>query len=200
MILVVLTGGIGAGKSAVTKRLAERGAVIVDADGIVRELQVPGAPLLQVLADRFGAGIINDDGSLDRAGLAAIAFKDDESTRRSTRSCTRPCGPRSAGASMPARVRPRRRAGHAAAHGDRGLAYQGMVVVDTPIELAVERGRRAAGAARGRRPGADRQADLAARSAVAMADFVVDNGGDLPQLEAQVESLWAWIESLAPAG
>ena len=76
MIVVGLTGGIGAGKSTVSTMLAERGAVIVDADAIVRELQAPGAPLLDVLAARFGSGIIDADGALDRAALAAIVFDD----------------------------------------------------------------------------------------------------------------------------
>ena len=74
MKLVALTGGIGSGKSVVSGLLAEHGAVVIDADAIVHELQVPGAPLLDVLAERFGAGIIRPDGSLDRSGLAAIAF------------------------------------------------------------------------------------------------------------------------------
>ena len=79
MLLVALTGGIRSGNRPPRHGFAERGAVIVDADGIVRELQVPGAPLLTELAARFGAHILLADGSLDRAGLAAIAFKDDES-------------------------------------------------------------------------------------------------------------------------
>ncbi len=76
MIVVGLTGGIGAGKSTVSSMLAERGAVIVDADQIARDLQAPGAPLLDVMAARFGEHIINADGSLDRAAVAAIVFND----------------------------------------------------------------------------------------------------------------------------
>ena len=77
MILVGLTGGIGSGKSTVSALLAERGAVIVDADAIVKELQQAGTPLLAALAERFGAGIIRADGALDRPALAAIVFADD---------------------------------------------------------------------------------------------------------------------------
>src|SRR5215207_267070 len=76
MIVVGLTGGIGAGKSTVSSMLADRGAVIVDADKIARVLQAPGAPLLAVMADRFGEHIIAPDGSLDRAAVAAIVFND----------------------------------------------------------------------------------------------------------------------------
>ena len=196
MKLVVLTGGIGAGKSAVTKRLAARGALIVDADGIVRELQVPGAPLLQVLADRFGAHIINEDGSLDRAGLAAIAFKDDDSTE-ALNAIMHPA--------VRAEIRRRIDAERAT---DRivvldtplltvidGLAVDGMVVVDTPIELAVARVVEQRGLPEDDvRARIDKQ--ISREERVALADFVVDNGGDLPQLEAQVDALWAWIEAL----
>ena len=74
MILVGLTGGIGSGKSTVSQLLASRGAVIVDADAITRELQAPGEPLLGVIADRFGRDVIDADGSLIRQKLADIVF------------------------------------------------------------------------------------------------------------------------------
>ena len=76
MIVVGLTGGIGAGKSTVSALLAERGAVVVDADAIVRDVQRPGSPVLAAIAERFGAEVIAADGSLDRAALAAVAFSD----------------------------------------------------------------------------------------------------------------------------
>ena len=78
MILVGLTGGIGSGKSTVSAALAARGAVIIDADQITRELQAPGQPLLGELAARFGDGILTAEGALDRPALAAIAFGDAE--------------------------------------------------------------------------------------------------------------------------
>ena len=81
MLLVGLTGGIGAGKSTVSALLAERGAVIIDADAIVRELQEPGSPVLSAMAERFGAHIISDDGSLDRAAVAAVVLVDDIGAR-----------------------------------------------------------------------------------------------------------------------
>ena len=81
MILVGLTGGIGSGKSTVSAALAERGAVIVDADAIVREVQQPGSPVLTALAERFGSEVIAADGSLDRAAVATLAFTDPENLK-----------------------------------------------------------------------------------------------------------------------
>ncbi len=74
MILVGLTGGIGAGKSSVSAHLSELGAIIIDADAIVRELQQPGQPLVAAMAERFGPGILHADGSLDRASLASVGI------------------------------------------------------------------------------------------------------------------------------
>ena len=81
MILVGLTGGIGSGKSTVSALLAERGAVVVDADLVTRLVQQPGSPVLARLAERFGSNVIADDGSLDRPALAAIAFADPDALK-----------------------------------------------------------------------------------------------------------------------
>lgn len=78
MHLVGLTGGIGSGKSTVAARLAEHGVPVVDADAVAREIVEPGEPALDELVARFGDGILTGDGRLDRAGLAALAFVDDE--------------------------------------------------------------------------------------------------------------------------
>lgn len=74
MPLIALTGGIAAGKSTIARRLAHHGAVIVDADQIVRDVQAPGSPVLQRIADRFGADLITAQGALDRAALGARVF------------------------------------------------------------------------------------------------------------------------------
>jgi len=202
MLLVALTGGIGAGKSAVSSRLAERGAVIVDADGIVRELQVPGAPLLTALAARFGEHILLADGSLDRAGLAAIAFKDDESVA-------------ALNAIMHPAVRAEiRRRIDAEAATDRvvvldtplmtetvtkGLVFAAVIVVDTPIEIAVER----LVAQRGM-SAEDAMAriskQISREERVAGADIVIDNGGDVADLDAEVGALWDRLQGLRDAG
>jgi dephospho-CoA kinase len=202
MMLVALTGGMGAGKSAVSSRLAARGAIIIDADGIVRELQVPGAPLLTELANRFGPQIILADGALDRAGLAAIAFKDDESVA-------------ALNAIMHPAVRAEiRRQIDAQADTDRivvldtplmtetvtkGLVFAAVIVVDTPIEVAVERlvaqrGMSAEDAL------ARISKQISREERVAGADIVIDNGGDVASLDARVDELWARLQDLRDAG
>jgi dephospho-CoA kinase len=195
MKLVALTGGIGAGKSVVSKRLAARGAVIVDADAIVHALQVPRAPLLDELAARFGAGIIREDGSLDRAGLAAIAFKDDESVQALN------------GIMHPAvrteifrQVDAERDTDHIVVLDTPlmtptvvgGLEFAALVVVDVPIETAVER----VVSQRGM-PEDDARAriskQISREERIAKADRVIDNSGDLDQLDEQLDELWAWL-------
>ncbi|KAB1864992.1 dephospho-CoA kinase [Microbacterium algeriense] len=76
MPLIALTGGIASGKSTIARRLAEHGAVVVDADQIVRDVQSPGSPVLARIADTFGGAVIAADGSLDRAALGATVFGD----------------------------------------------------------------------------------------------------------------------------
>ncbi len=199
MKLVVLTGGIGAGKSSVTTRLAERGAVVVDADAIVRELQVPHAPLLQVLADRFGAHIINADGSLDRAGLAAVAFQDDESTH-ALNDIVHPA----VRAEIRRRIDAERATDHVVVLDTPlltvidGLDHHGMVVVDTPIDVAIE----CLVAQRGMSEDDARariSKQITREERLALADFVVDNSGDIAALEKQLDELWTWIGTL-PSG
>lgn len=81
MKIIGLTGGIGAGKSTVSRHLAEKGFEIIDADKISREIVTPGMPALAELQEAFGAEIVNPDGTLDRKGLAALVFGDDEKRR-----------------------------------------------------------------------------------------------------------------------
>ena len=76
MLVMGLTGGIGSGKSTVSALLAERGAVVVDADAVVREVQQPGTPVFAAMVERFGPGIVAADGSLDRAAVADRVFND----------------------------------------------------------------------------------------------------------------------------
>lgn len=79
MHLIALTGGIASGKSTVAARLAEHGAIIVDADLLAREVVEPGTPALRAIAQRFGPDVIATDGSLDRPRLGAIVFADEQS-------------------------------------------------------------------------------------------------------------------------
>ncbi|MES2171606.1 MAG: dephospho-CoA kinase [Actinomycetota bacterium] len=76
MYLIGLTGGIASGKSVVSRRLAEHGAVHIDADGLAREVVEPGTPGLAAIARRFGPSVVAADGSLDRPALGAIIFTD----------------------------------------------------------------------------------------------------------------------------
>lgn len=82
MPLIALTGGIASGKSTIAARLAEHGAVVIDADRIVRDVQTPGSPVLSRIATEFGAGMIRPDGTLDRARLGARVFDDAEALGR----------------------------------------------------------------------------------------------------------------------
>ena len=78
MYLIGLTGGIASGKSTIARRLAERGAVHIDADLLARVAVEPGSPALAAVVERFGPGVLNDDGSLNRAELGGIVFSDPE--------------------------------------------------------------------------------------------------------------------------
>ncbi|MEI3866517.1 dephospho-CoA kinase [Microbacterium sp. CCNWLW134] len=82
MSLLALTGGIASGKSTIARRLADHGAVVVDADAIVRHVQLPGSPVLTALAAEFGDDILREDGSLDRAALAGRTFGDAAAVER----------------------------------------------------------------------------------------------------------------------
>ncbi len=196
MILVGLTGGIGSGKSTVSAALAERGAVVVDADAIVRDVQQPGSPVLAKLAERFGAQVIAADGSLDRAALAAVAFSDPEALT-ALNGIVHPA----VAAEMNRRVAAEVTTDHVVVmdipllteNPREGL--QGKIVVDVPVETQVERLVRYRGFDE-----ADARARIARQATreqrLAGADFVVDNGGEVARLAPQIERLWAWLTSL----
>jgi dephospho-CoA kinase len=197
MILVGLTGGIGSGKSTVSTMLAERGALVIDADLVTRELQQPGQPVLAALVERFG-DVLTPEGALDRARLASIAFTDDQALK-DLNAIVHPA----------VRAEIRRRATEyrdtdrvvvldvpLLVEGDR-YGAQAVVVVDTPIDVAVARlvayrGMNEADA----RARVGRQATREERLAVA--DRVIDNSGDPESLSAQVDDVWAWMCSLPP--
>lgn len=199
MILVGLTGGIGAGKSTVSARLAERGAVIIDADAITHELQRPGAPVFEAIVERFGPGIVAPDGTLDRPALAAIVFNDPDELA-ALNAIVHPA----VGAEMMQRLAAEAGTDHVVIldvpllveSGRSDMA--GTVVVDVPPEVAVDRLVRQRGVpeedARARM---SRQASRSER--LARADRVIDNSGTRDDLEVQIEDLWAWIQTLPPA-
>ena len=196
MRLVGLTGGIGSGKSTVARLLAERGAIVIDADQVAREVVEPGEPALAAIADRFGPDVIDDEGRLDRPAMAAIVFGD-EASRRDLEAITHP--------RIGERIAQRIAAAQAAEDADgrerlvvldhpllveSGAAegYETVIVVEAPLEVRVQRLVEARGMdeadARAR---VKAQADDATRRAAAT--HVVDNGGDLDALGAQVNAI-----------
>ncbi len=199
MLLVVLTGGIGAGKSSVSSALAERGAVIVDADAIVKELQQPGRPIHGAMVERWGEGIVRPDGELDRQAVAAIVFNDADELKALN------------GIVHPeTRVEMTRQAEvHAGTErvvvldvpllgGREDAAKRGaqaVIVVDCPTEIAIDR---LVEFRRFSRVDAEarvaNQVDRAER--LGWADFVIDNGGDQVQLAAEIDRCWAWLGTL----
>jgi dephospho-CoA kinase len=203
MLMVGLTGGIGAGKSTVAALLADRGAVVIDADRIAREVVEPGTPTLAKLVERFGPEILRADGALDRPKLAAVAFVDDE-TRKELEAITHPA----IGEEFLRRV--------AEAPTDavvihdvpllveskRGLEYACVIVVEAPLELRLDRLE-----ARGvDRDDARRRIGLQAtdEDRRKVATWVVDNAGDVAHLEKQISDIWIELERRAsepsPAG
>ena len=196
MIKVGLTGGIGSGKSLVSRLLEERGAVVVDGDQIAREIVEPGEPALAAIVQRFGPGVLQPDGALDRAGLAALVFPDPEALaalnaimlpRIAQRTHelvdqAEQAGVRVLVQDLPLLV-------ETSQHG----RFDVVVVVEAPRELRldrlVERGlTRQDAAARMERQATDEQ-----RRAVA--DFVIDNGGEVSATEGQVDRIWAALTS-----
>jgi dephospho-CoA kinase len=196
MKLVGLTGGIGAGKSTVSARLTARGAVVVDADAVVRELQARGTPVFDAIVERFGPGVVGPDGELDRPGLAAVVFGDPEAL-----------------ADLNALVHPavgveilRRVAEHQGT--DRVVVLDvpllvesgrhqasGVIVVDAPPEVAVERLVRDRGMTEDEARA--RMANQVSREdRLAKADFVIDNSGPPDALDEAVDRAWAWIATL----
>ena len=199
MLLVALTGGIGAGKSSVSSRLEARGAVLVDADAVVRDLQLPGRPVFDAMVERWGDDIIGDDGGLDRQAVADIVFRDEDELK-ALNGIVHPA----VRTEMERQVEEQRDSDRVVildipllGEGDaQKRGAEGVIVVDCPTELAIERLVEQRGFDRG-----DAEARIAAQAdredRLALADFVVDNGGDLAQLDVEVERCWNWLASLA---
>ena len=198
MILVGLTGGIGSGKSSVSAHLSELGAIIIDADAIVRELQQPGRPLLAALAERFGSGILHADGSLDRASLAALAFGNADALADLNR-MVHPV----VGREMSRRIDEQFATDHVvvldipllAENPRQGLAA--TIVVDCPVEVAVARLVTMRGFTR--EDAGARIAQQASREErLALATPMVHHDGSLDHLRRQIDRLWQELQSLPP--
>ncbi|WP_275465138.1 dephospho-CoA kinase [Streptomyces noursei] len=190
MVKVGLTGGIGAGKSAVSRLLASYGAVIVDADKIAREVVEPGTPGLAAVVAEFGADVLTPDGTLDRPKLGALVFSDPEKLKALNEIVHPLVGARSAELEASAG------ADAVVVHDvplltENGLAplYDLVVVVDAAPETQMDRLVRL----RGMTPdeAAQRMAAQASRKErLAVADLVIDNDGPLEALEPQVREVW----------
>jgi dephospho-CoA kinase len=196
MKLVGLGGGIGAGKSTVSTALAERGAVIVDADLIARQVVEPGTPTLAALVERFGPTVRREDGTLDRAALAAMAFVDAESIA-ALNAITHPA----IGAEINRLIAAQRDIDRvvildAALLFDRARpGLVGSIVVDVDPEVAIARLVEFRGFdeidARRRVT-----AQMKREDRVALADQVIDNSGDRDDLAPQLDRIWEWIATL----
>lgn len=196
MVLVGLTGGIGSGKSTVSALLAERGAVVVDADAIVREVQAPGRPVFTAIVERFGAGVVAADGGLDRQALADIVFGDDEALA-ALNAIVHPA----VGAEIARRLEEAAGTDHIVVLDVPLLVESGRddlhetIVVDLDEEVAVaravtHRGMRADDV----RARIARQASREERRA--RATILVDNHGTPEELERRVDEVWARLQAL----
>lgn len=195
VLRVGLTGGIGAGKSTVAARLAEHGAVVVDADRLSREVVEPGTDGLAAIVDEFGEGVLRPDGSLDRSAVARLVFTDAAALATLNAIVHPLVGARSA--EIVAAAAPEAVLVHdipLLVENGLGAGFHLVVVVDAPVDVRVERlvGR---GLAED-----DARARIAAQAShaqrLAAADVWLDNGGWPEQVQAAVDELWA--ERLVP--
>ncbi|MFC5171710.1 dephospho-CoA kinase [Streptomyces mutomycini] len=200
MLKVGLTGGIGAGKSEVSRLLARYGAVLIDADRIAREVVEPGTPGLTAVVEMFGPKILTPDGSLDRPALGSIVFADPARLAALNAIVHPLVGARSAELERAAGP------GAVVVHDvplltENGLAplYDLVVVVDakpaTQLDRLVHLRRMTESDARARM-----SAQATREERLAVADLVIDNDGPLEDLEPQVRKVWSELTARAATG
>lgn len=202
MITIGLTGGIGSGKSTVASGFVDRGAVLIDADAIVREQQTPSSPVFTEMVERFGDGIVASDGTLDRGAVASIVFADPDALADLNAITHPPVGreirrqigelegtDRLVVLDIPL-------LGEGLARGQRPrYETSGILVVDTPTDVAVERLVTSRGFSVD-----DARARIAAQLSrderLAIADWVIENSGGLADLEAAIDAAFSWASAL----
>jgi dephospho-CoA kinase len=197
MLRVGLTGGIGSGKSEVSRRLAAQGAIVIDADLIAREVVAPGTDGLAEIITAFGPGVLGPDGALDRILLGDIVFAD-AGKLATLNGIVHP--------RVGARMRElEESAGPGAivvhdvpliAENDLASGYDLVVVVDVPLRLQLDRLVRLRGMSR-----EQAEARIAAQASreqrLAVAGMVIDNSGSLAELDRQVGELWTELRRRA---
>jgi dephospho-CoA kinase len=190
MLLVGLTGGLGAGKSTVARMLADRGAVLVDADELAHRALEPGSPVYRQVCELFGDEVMTPSGELDRAAIAATVFSDSE-RRRALESIVHPEVFR-----MLAEIVQARR------ETDDIIVFDAPLIVETGfhdacdvvvVVTAAEEERVARVAGRGMTPDQARariRAQIGDEERAAVADVVIPNDGDMDALKGRVDDLW----------
>ena len=201
-VTIVLTGGIGSGKSTVASMLAAKGAALIDADAIAREGIAPGGPAYAPVVERFGDAVVSPDKTIDRKAVAAVVFSD-SAALADLNAITHPAigqimierraSAQSRGGVIVLDI-PLLRATHR-----EQLGVDVVVVVDTPVEVAIERLVEHRGFER-----SDAEARVAAQMSReerrALADFALDNSSGRDDLAAQVDRLWGELESRVTEG
>lgn len=192
-MIVGLTGGIASGKSAVAAMLAERGAQVVDADQVAREVVRPGAPAFQEIVDRFGVHVLNPDGTLDRVKLGRVVFGD-PSARADLEKILHPRIYAALAGRLERMDRRRMRVVEAALLVETLEEARRWLQLDTLVVVACSK---ATQLARLRAKGlttaqAERRmrSQMATEEKSARADHVLHNDGSLDDLQAQVSALW----------
>ena len=200
MLLLGLTGGIGSGKSTVSAEFARRGAIVIDADLVVRELQSPGGAVLAAMIEHFGDTILATDGTLNRQAVADIVFNDPEQLK----ALNAIVHPR-VGEEIDGRIEAQRESDNVVILDvpllveSKAYETEGIIVVDTDPEIAVQRLVEFRGFnADDARARMKLQATREERRAVAA--FIVPNDGTQEDLMTHIEECWTWIQSKRNAG
>lgn len=200
MLTVGLTGGIGSGKSEVSKRLAALGAVVIDADAVAREVVEPGTPGLERVVAAFGTGVLRDDGTLDRESLGRIVFGDKDKLATLNGIVHPLVGERIA--TMMAEVERDHPDGIVVydvpllVENNLADRYDAVVVVASSPQTQLTRLVQLRGMTE-----EDARARIAAQAPLAdklaVADYVIANDSDLAALDAQVQEVWAALRARA---